>query len=933
MLSCPVMIEEIRPDAHTRVLAFGQTDPGRVRTNNEDAFLITPLSGVEASTTPFKASSFDASQGAVLLAVSDGMGGAAAGEVASALAIETLRRAMAEARGASWDEATLEAVKSANREVWNAAHEPGRRGMGATLTAVCVHEQQAYIAAVGDSRAYLLRGGRIRQMTRDQSFVQFMIDSGALKPEAAAKFPMKNIVLQAMGQRPEVEVALGRLDLRNGDVLLLCSDGLSNKLEADEMRMLIETAPTLAAACNEMIALANSRGGDDNVTVVLARLEGERLQMPVDGESMTTTFRVLAEYRADAAAGGLFTPDTTGADDDEEDAPPLLLPPAASPPPAASLPPPAVAPASPAPSPRVRWPVLAGIVLLVALLTAALLSKRLQPGRLQRVEAGPRLLKVQHHVAGLVLAVERPGVDDPGAPASHPADHPIHRLVGVPVDDQIKFTPEQQLLQHFVLLQHPPVVVRLHPRHIVAAEAMAEQQLSRRGGDGARGREPPQVGLGRGGQILQPVRVGQGPSAVVEDPALVVASHAEDPVALQQLDAAVHVALAVHHVPHRQDLLDTLAQERLNGPLQQHVFRVDISDKPELSRGWHASVSAYVARRQRVTRALPAAEGPAVLLHLGGPLGAGAVLPGLAPEQAPPIPAPIGVTIDLAQGGMEDRAPGAEAPGVLPGQPRRGPREGVLVVGLGGEVGGGQGGRGRGRLGDRFRLGSGAGTGGRGCGGGRGGGGGGLGRGGGSGGRGRGGVRAAPLSGVGSRRARAAARPSPGVSWAGMRAAFPWRCCVGSPPVLLPLLAAISLVGCKGSVPPNPPAGGTASLPTAPPRTTAMTSSSPPSPAAPEPKVLRGKLRFQEIPPVKSVQAYDGVEFTLLTPEGESLPLAPGASVPRERLRALDGKEVSLRVRLVEPPPPSPWEQAPMGPDGKAQRRTPRHEVLEVLGG
>jgi hypothetical protein len=111
-----------------------------------------------------------------------------------------------------------------------------------------------------------------------------------------------------------------------------------------------------------------------------------------------------------------------------------------------------------------------------------------------------------------------------------------------------------------------------------------------------------------------------------------------------------------------------------------------------------------------------------------------------------------------------------------------------------------------------------------------------------------------------------------------------------------------------------------------------MTASSPP-PAAPEPKVLRGKLRFQEIPPVKSVRAYDGVEFTLLTAEGETLPLTPGASVPHERLRALDGKEVSLRVRLVEPPPPSPWEQAPLGPDGKAQRRTPRHEVLEVLGG
>ncbi|MCS6898420.1 MAG: protein phosphatase 2C domain-containing protein [Myxococcales bacterium] len=381
------MIEELSPDARTRVIAFGQTDPGRVRTNNEDAFLIAPLSGVEASTTPFKASTFDASQGVVLLAVSDGMGGAAAGEVASALTIETLRRAMAEAQGDSWDEATLQAVKSANREVWNAAHEPGRRGMGATLTVVCIHKQQAYIAAVGDSRAYLLRGGRIRQMTRDQSFIQFMIDSGAIKPEAAAKLPMKNIVLQAMGQRPDVEVALGRLELRNGDILLLCSDGLSNKLEAEEMRRILETAPTLAAACNEMIALANSRGGEDNVTVVIARLEGEALQRPLDGESMTTTFRVLAEYRAEAAASGLFAPDTTGADE-EEDTPSL----SSLPSPAASEP--AVVSPSPPHAPRVRWLVLAGIVLLVALLTVAVLSRPLQPVCVQRVEDGLWLVQV-----------------------------------------------------------------------------------------------------------------------------------------------------------------------------------------------------------------------------------------------------------------------------------------------------------------------------------------------------------------------------------------------------------------------------------------------------------------------------------------------------------------------------------------------------------
>jgi serine/threonine protein phosphatase PrpC len=302
-----------------------------VRANNEDTFLIAPLLHPENSAASTRVPSFESGEGAVLLAVSDGMGGAAAGEVASALVIETLRNAMLEAQGNSWDAATVQAVKSANREVWSAAHEPDFRGMGATLTAVCVHQQHAYIAAVGDSRAYLLRGQRIRQMTRDQSFVQFMIDSGAIKPEAAARMPMRNLVLQAMGQRPDVEVALGKLEIRRGDVLLLCSDGLSNKVEAEEMRAVLERAPSLASACDELVALANERGGDDNVTVVLARLDGEGLQPPREGESMTTTFQVLAEFHAAAAAGGLFGQD---GDDAPEPPRPRPLTPSRPPPPA-----------------------------------------------------------------------------------------------------------------------------------------------------------------------------------------------------------------------------------------------------------------------------------------------------------------------------------------------------------------------------------------------------------------------------------------------------------------------------------------------------------------------------------------------------------------------------------------------------------------------
>src|SRR6185437_7634114 len=129
---------------------------------------------------------FDATERAVLLAVSDGMGGADAGEVASALVVESLRRAMTEAEGLDWNEATKQAVERANREVWSAARAPGRKGMGATVTAVCLQGDHAHIAEVGDSRAYLLRNARIRQVTRDQSFVQYLVDAGALKPEDAA---------------------------------------------------------------------------------------------------------------------------------------------------------------------------------------------------------------------------------------------------------------------------------------------------------------------------------------------------------------------------------------------------------------------------------------------------------------------------------------------------------------------------------------------------------------------------------------------------------------------------------------------------------------------------------------------------------------------------------------------------------------------------
>lgn len=276
------------------VRACGITDLGRVRNNNEDTLLIAHLTSVAKTAPPAHAVTFEASY-PVLLAVSDGMGGAAAGEVASALVVEALRRAMATARG-NWDDATLLAVQRANREVWQASQQPGRQGMGATLTAICVHGTEAHIAEVGDSRAYLIRNGQILQITHDQSFVQALIDAGMIQPEEAEQHPMRSMLLQAMGLDPDVKASIARLDLRRDDRLLLCSDGLSNKLSAEDMLAVIERGPSIEAACERLVALASERGGEDNITAIVAELHGEGLTPPRRGEKVAQTLHTVTEF-------------------------------------------------------------------------------------------------------------------------------------------------------------------------------------------------------------------------------------------------------------------------------------------------------------------------------------------------------------------------------------------------------------------------------------------------------------------------------------------------------------------------------------------------------------------------------------------------------------------------------------------------------------
>jgi serine/threonine protein phosphatase PrpC len=300
VISRQFLDHRLEDEMTVNLTVYGQTDIGLVRASNEDAFVIADLTGGSLLQEQ-RMARFEVGQRGVLLAVSDGMGGHQAGEVASALVVESLRRAMASQRAGEPSDALLEkAAAQANREVWQAAHYPGRENMGATLTALFVHGPTAYIAEVGDSRAYLLRGGQIAQVTRDQSYVQLLVDSGAMTPLEAKRSASNNIVMQAMGLKPEVTVALGKLDLRERDCLVLCSDGLSNKMTEGELCGLILTSPRLDVACNRLIAAAKQRGGEDNITAIVAGVSGD-LPPLVSGESIAETFFVLQEFQPPAS--------------------------------------------------------------------------------------------------------------------------------------------------------------------------------------------------------------------------------------------------------------------------------------------------------------------------------------------------------------------------------------------------------------------------------------------------------------------------------------------------------------------------------------------------------------------------------------------------------------------------------------------------------
>ena len=233
------------------VTTFGsRTDVGCVRDHNEDSLVVAPP----------------------LFAVADGMGGHAAGEVASEIAVNVL----AELAPKDLDGAALEhAVEEANHEIIRAARDGrGREGMGTTLTACMLENERLVIAQVGDSRAYLLHHGKLQQLTRDHSLMADMIEAGQLTPEEARHHPQRSVITRALGSDPNTRPDMYEINVETGDRLLVCSDGLSSMIEDEQIEAVMRRVPDPQRCASQLVNEAIAAGGHDNVTVIVSNVTG-----------------------------------------------------------------------------------------------------------------------------------------------------------------------------------------------------------------------------------------------------------------------------------------------------------------------------------------------------------------------------------------------------------------------------------------------------------------------------------------------------------------------------------------------------------------------------------------------------------------------------------------------------------------------------------
>ena len=241
------------------------TDTGRVRDHNEDYY--SALVG-EASPP-----SVDA-----LLVVADGMGGHAAGEVASKMTVEGIVQSLNERseeasklEGIAFGEFLGRILEEVNQDVWRAGQEFDKRGMGTTCTIVAIQDGQFFLVHIGDSRAYLLRDGELRQVSKDHSWVEDAVDQGIITREQARIHPNRNVITRAIGLDPQPKIDTSSMSFADGDVLLLCSDGLNSMIPDEDIHRILTTS-CRQEVCQALVDAANNQGGHDNTTVVVAAI-------------------------------------------------------------------------------------------------------------------------------------------------------------------------------------------------------------------------------------------------------------------------------------------------------------------------------------------------------------------------------------------------------------------------------------------------------------------------------------------------------------------------------------------------------------------------------------------------------------------------------------------------------------------------------------
>jgi protein phosphatase len=263
------------------VQAFGKTDVGLIREHNEDNFLIVNVSADERTNDPREPLDFNLGERGALFLVCDGMGGAAAGEVASQMAVESISASVGAAKPgerATFSRRLRRAIEEANDKIYAQSRDnQSERGMGTTCTAVGLVDGTLVVGQIGDSRCYVKRGDRLTQVTKDQSLAWQLMEAGAMTAEEAKGFEHANIILQALGVQERVEVVLSQVDLRKGDTVLVSSDGLHGPVSDEDMLQILNEESDLKRAADRLIARALEKEGPDNVTVVLARFDGPDL--------------------------------------------------------------------------------------------------------------------------------------------------------------------------------------------------------------------------------------------------------------------------------------------------------------------------------------------------------------------------------------------------------------------------------------------------------------------------------------------------------------------------------------------------------------------------------------------------------------------------------------------------------------------------------